>query len=44
MAPLRSSADLENEGSLGNGVKFILLDILSLNSVCSELSQISPSI
>ena len=31
-------AVLETEGSLGNGVEFILLDILSLNFVCSELS------
>ena len=44
MAPLWSGADLETEDSLGNGVEFILLDILSLNSVHSELSQISPSI
>ena len=44
MAPLWSGADLEIEGSLGNWVKFILLDIPSLNSVCSELPQISPSI
>ena len=44
MAPLWSGADLEIEGSLGNWVKFILLDIPSLNSVCSEFPQISPSI
>ena len=44
MMPLWSDADLETKGSLGNGVKFILLDILSLNSVYSELCQISPSI
>ena len=44
MAPLWSVADFAIEGSLGNWVKLILLDIPSLNSECSELPQISPSI
>ena len=44
MAPLWSSADLEVEGPLGNWVKFILFDILSLSFVHGEFPQISPSI
>ena len=44
MVPLRSGVDLETEGSFGNRVEFILFDILSLNSVGSELPQTSPSI
>ena len=44
MVPLGSGPDLETEGSLRNRMEFILLDILSLNSVGSELPQISLSI
>ena len=44
MAPLWSSADLAVEGSLGNWVKFISLDIPSLSFVRGKLSQILSSI
>ena len=44
MAPLRSIADLEVDGPLGNWAKFILLDIPSLSFVRGEFPQISPSI
>ena len=44
MAPLRNGANLAVEGSLGNLVKFILLNIPSLSFVRGELPQISSSI